>query len=389
LKFTMNKINLTLIFGTRPETIKMFPLISEIKKYPHLIDFKIVVTGQHREMLDQMLEIFKIIPDYDLDIMEQVQSLSQITKNSLIGIERILKKEKPNMVLVQGDTTTAFAGALAAFYQKIKIGHIEAGLRTNNKYYPFPEEINRHLTSVLADLHFAPTAQSCKNLLSEGVKREDIFICGNTVIDSLFLMIKKNHIFTEPLLRDKKIFEKKIILVTVHRRENWGEPLKNICQALIKLLDEHSDLLVIIPLHKNPEIRKTVNHILKDRRDILLLDTLDYGDMINLMSKIYIILTDSGGIQEEAPSLGKPIFVLRDETERPEAVEAGVVKLIGTNQERIVSEVNIILTNKDKYMEMAKRINPYGDGKASKRIIEKILGYFNLIDQFPDEFQAR
>ncbi|NCO23741.1 MAG: UDP-N-acetylglucosamine 2-epimerase (non-hydrolyzing) [Candidatus Infernicultor aquiphilus] len=385
----MNKINLTLIFGTRPETIKMFPLISEIKKYPHLIDFKIVVTGQHREMLDQMLEIFKIIPDYDLDIMEQVQSLSQITKNSLIGIERILKKEKPNMVLVQGDTTTAFAGALAAFYQKIKIGHIEAGLRTNNKYYPFPEEINRHLTSVLADLHFAPTAQSCKNLLSEGVKREDIFICGNTVIDSLFLMIKKNHIFTEPLLRDKKIFEKKIILVTVHRRENWGEPLKNICQALIKLLDEHSDLLVIIPLHKNPEIRKTVNHILKDRRDILLLDTLDYGDMINLMSKIYIILTDSGGIQEEAPSLGKPIFVLRDETERPEAVEAGVVKLIGTNQERIVSEVNIILTNKDKYMEMAKRINPYGDGKASKRIIEKILGYFNLIDQFPDEFQAR
>jgi UDP-N-acetylglucosamine 2-epimerase (non-hydrolysing) len=385
----MNKINLTLIFGTRPETIKMFPLISEIKKYPHLIDFKIVVTGQHREMLDQMLEIFKIIPDYDLDIMEQVQSLSQITKNSLIGIERILKKERPNMVLVQGDTTTTFAGALAAFYQKIKIGHIEAGLRTNNKYYPFPEEINRHLTSVLADLHFAPTAQSCKNLLSEGVKREDIFICGNTVIDSLFLMIKKNHIFTEPLLRDKKIFEKKIILVTVHRRENWGEPLKKICQALIKLLDEHSDLFVIIPLHKNPEIRKTVNHILKDRRDILLLDTLDYGDMINLMSKIYIILTDSGGIQEEAPSLGKPIFVLRDETERPEAVEAGVVKLIGTNKERIVSEVNIILTNKDKYMEMAKRINPYGDGKASKRIIKKILCYFNLIDQFPDEFKAR
>lgn len=384
----MNKINLTLIFGTRPETIKMFPLISEIKKYPHLIDFKIVVTGQHREMLDQMLEVFKIIPDYDLDIMEQVQSLSQITKNSLIGIERILKKERPNMVLVQGDTTTTFAGALAAFYQKIKIGHIEAGLRSNNKYYPFPEEINRHLTSVLADLHFAPTAQSCKNLLSEGVKREDIFICGNTVIDSLFLMIKKNHIFTEPLLRDKKIFEKKIILVTVHRRENWGEPLKKICQALIKLLDEHSDLFVIIPLHKNPEIRKTVNHILKDRRDILLLDTLDYGDMINLMSKIYIILTDSGGIQEEAPSLGKPIFVLRDETERPEAVEAGVVKLIGTNKERIVSEVNIILTNKDKYMEMAKRINPYGDGKASKRIIKKILCYFNLIDQFPDEFQA-
>ncbi len=385
----MNKISLTLIFGTRPETIKMFPIIYEIKKYPHLIDCRIIVSGQHREMLDQMLEIFQIKPDYDLDIMEQNQSLSNITKNSLLGIEKILKKEKPSMVLVQGDTTTTFAGALAAFYQKIRIGHVEAGLRTNNKYYPFPEEVNRHITSVLADLHFAPTRQSCKNLLSEGVKREDIFICGNTVIDSLFLMIKKNYIFREPLLKDKKIFEKKIILVTMHRRENWGEPLREICRAINKIIDEHSNVSVIFPLHKNPEIRRNVKEILQNKKDILLLDTLDYDDMINLMSKSYIMLTDSGGIQEEGPSLGKPVLVLRDETERPEAVEAGVVKLIGTNEERVCSEVNTLLNRRDKYIEMSKNINPYGDGKASERIVKKILNNFNLINQSPDEFKAK
>ena len=385
----MNKISLTLIFGTRPETIKMFPIIYEIKKYPHLIDCRIIVSGQHREMLDQMLEIFQIKPDYDLDIMEQGQSLSNITKNNLIGIEKILKKEKPSMVLVQGDTTTTFAGALAAFYQKIRIGHVEAGLRTNNKYYPFPEEVNRHITSVLADLHFAPTRRSCKNLLSEGVKREDIFICGNTVIDSLFLMIKKNYIFREPLLKDKKIFEKKIILVTMHRRENWGEPLREICRAINKIIDEHSNVSVIFPLHKNPEIRRNVKEILQNKKDILLLDTLDYDDMINLMSKSYIMLTDSGGIQEEGPSLGKPVLVLRDETERPEAVEAGVVKLIGTNEERVCSEVDTLLNRRDKYIEMSKNINPYGDGKASERIVKKILNNFNLINQSPDEFKAK
>lgn len=385
----MNKISLILIFGTRPETIKMFPIIYEIKKYPHLIDYRIIVSGQHREMLDQMLEIFQIKPDYDLNIMEQSQSLSNITKNNLLGIEKILKKEKPSMVLVQGDTTTTFAGALAAFYQKIRIGHVEAGLRTNNKYYPFPEEVNRHITSVLADLHFAPTRQSCKNLLSEGVKREDIFICGNTVIDSLFLMIKENYIFREPLLKDKKIFEKKIILVTMHRRENWGEPLRETCRAINRIIDEHSDVSVIFPLHKNPEIRRNVKEILQNKKDILLLDTLDYDDMINLMSKSYIILTDSGGIQEEGPSLGKPVLVLRDETERPEAVEAGAVKLIGTNEKRICSEVDTLLNRRDKYIKMLKNINPYGDGKASERIVKKILNNFNLIDQSPDEFKAR
>ena len=385
----MNKIKIAMIFGTRPETIKMFPIISEIKKYPNTIDYKIIVSGQHREMLDQMLEIFQIKSDYDLNIMEQGQSLSNITNNSLLGIEKILKKERPSMVLVQGDTTTTFTGALAAFYQKIKIGHIEAGLRTNNKYYPFPEEVNRHLTSVLTDLHFAPTKQSYENLLSEGVKREDIFISGNTVIDALFLMIKENYIFKEPLLKDKKLFEKKIILVTMHRRENWGEPLRATCRAINKIIDEHSDVSVIFPLHKNPEIRRNVKGILQNRKNILLLDTLDYDDMINLMSKSYIILTDSGGIQEEAPSLGKPVLVLRDETERPEAVEAGVVKLIGTNEERVYREVVTLLDSRDKYREMSKNINPYGDGKASERIVKKILYNFNLIDKDPEEFKAK
>ncbi len=385
----MNKIKIAMIFGTRPETIKIFPVISEIKKYLHLIDYKIIVSGQHREMLDQMLEIFQINPDYDLDIMEQSQSLSDITRNSLLGIEKILIKERPSMVLVQGDTTTTFAGALAAFYQKIKIGHIEAGLRTYNKYYPFPEEVNRHLTSILADLHFTPTTKSCENLLSEGVKREDIFISGNTVIDSLFLMIKENYIFREPLLKDKKIFEKKIILVTMHRRENWGEPLRKTCRAINEIIDEHPDVSVIFPLHKNPDIRRHVKGILQNKKNILLLDTLDYDDMINLMSKSYIMLTDSGGIQEEGPSLGKPVLVLRDETERPEAVGVGVVKLIGTNEERVYREVVTLLDSTDKYREMSKNINPYGDGKASERIVKKILHNFNLIDQSPDEFKVK
>jgi UDP-N-acetylglucosamine 2-epimerase (non-hydrolysing) len=340
-------------------------------------------------MLDQMLEIFRINPDYDLNIMEKGQSLSTITNNSLLGIEKILKKEKPSIVLVQGDTTTTFTGALAAFYQKIRIGHVEAGLRTYHKYYPFPEEANRHLTSVLTDLHFAPTRKSCENLLFEGVKREDIFICGNTVIDSLLLKLKENYQFREPLLKNKKILEKRIILVTMHRRENWGEPLRETCQAINKIIDEYPDTYIIFPLHKNPEIRRNVKEILQNKKDILLVDTLDYDDMINLMSKSYIILTDSGGIQEEAPSLGKPVLVLRDETERPEAVKAGVVKLVGTNKERVYIEVKTILNNKDKYRKMSKSINPYGDGKASERIVKKILYNFNLIDRSPDEFKVK
>ena len=385
----MNKIKLALIFGTRPETIKMFPIISEMKKYPEFIDYKILLSGQHREMLDQMLTTFRIQSDYDLKIMKKDQSLSQIFSKSVNGIEKILIKERPDMVLVQGDTTTTFAGAVAAFFQKIKIAHIEAGLRTNNKYYPFPEEMNRHLTSVLADLHFAPTEKSCMNLLAEGTSREKIFISGNTVIDALFSVVKKNYSFKEEALKNKDLFKNKIILITMHRRENWGKPLKNICQALIRILEDNPDTYVIFPMHKNPRIREAVNNILKNKKRMILLDTLDYKDMINLISKSSIILTDSGGVQEEAPSLGKPILVLRNETERPEALAAGVVKLVGTNGNKIVEKVNELLTNKDKYLEMVKKINPYGDGKASERIIKKILNHFNLISQSPIEFKAK
>ncbi|HER24290.1 MAG TPA: UDP-N-acetylglucosamine 2-epimerase (non-hydrolyzing) [Candidatus Atribacteria bacterium] len=385
----MNKIKIILIFGTRPETIKFLPVVSQIKKYSHLLECKIIVTAQHREMLDQMLEIFQIQSDYDLNIMKKGQSLSTITNNSLSGIEKILKKEKPSMILVQGDTTTTFAGALAAFYQKIKICHVEAGLRTHHKYYPFPEEVNRHLTSVLTDLHFAPTKKSCENLLHEGVKRENIFICGNTVIDSLLMMVKESHEFREPLLKNSKIIEQRTILVTMHRRENWGKPLRETCQAINKIIDEYPDITFIFPLHKNPEIRKNVREILHHKENILLLEPLDYDDMVNLMSKSYMILTDSGGIQEEAPSLGKPVLVLRDETERPEAVEAGVVKLIGTNKERVYSEIKTLLDNRDIYNKMSKHVNPYGDGKASERIVQKILYDFNLIEQSPHEFKAK
>jgi UDP-N-acetylglucosamine 2-epimerase (non-hydrolysing) len=385
----MNKIKLALIFGTRPETIKMFPIISEMKKYPEFIDYKILLSGQHREMLDQMLTAFRIQSDYDLKIMKKDQSLSQIFSKSVNGIEKILIKERPDMVLVQGDTTTTFAGAVAAFFQKIKIAHIEAGLRTNNKYYPFPEEMNRHLTSVLADLHFAPTEKSCMNLLAEGTSREKIFISGNTVIDALFSVVKKNYSFKEEALKNKDLFKNKIILITMHRRENWGKPLINICQALIRILEDNPDASIIFPMHKNPRIREAVNNILKNKKRMILLDTLDYKDMINLISKSSIILTDSGGVQEEAPSLGKPILVLRNETERPEALAAGVVKLVGTNGNKIVEKVNELLTNKDKYLEMVKKINPYGDGKASERIIKKILNHFNLISQSPIEFKAK
>ncbi|MEA2021238.1 MAG: UDP-N-acetylglucosamine 2-epimerase (non-hydrolyzing) [Candidatus Caldatribacteriota bacterium] len=385
----MNKIKLVLIFGTRPETIKMFPIISEMKKYPEFIDYKILLSGQHREMLDQMLTAFQIQSNYDLNIMKKGQSLSQIFSKSVNGIEKILIKERPDMVLVQGDTTTTFSGAIAAFFQKIKIAHIEAGLRTNNKYYPFPEEMNRHLTSVLADLHFAPTEKSCMNLLSEGISREKIFISGNTVIDALFSVVKKNHSFKEKALKNKDLFKNKIILITMHRRENWGKPLKDICKALIRILGNNPDVSIIFPMHKNPRIREAVNNILKNKKRMILLDALGYEDMINLISKSFIILTDSGGVQEEAPSLGKPILVLRNETERPEALAAGAVELVGTNDDKIVEKVNELLTDEDKYLEMVKTINPYGDGKASERIVKKILNHFNLVDQSPIEFKAK
>ena len=289
----MIKIKLALIFGTRPEAIKMFPIISEMKKYSEFINYKIILSGQHREMLDQILTDFRIHSDYDLDIMKRNQTLSQILSKSINGIEKILIKEKPDMVLVQGDTTTTFAGAIAAFFQKIKIAHIEAGLRTNNKYYPFPEEINRHLTSVLADLHFSPTQKSCINLLSEGISRNKIFVSGNTVIDALLSVVNKNYIFKEAALKNKDLFKNKIILITMHRRENWGKPLENICQALIKIIEDNPGVNIIFPMHKNPLIREAVNKILKKNRRIILLEPLIYRDMINLISKSKLLTNSS------------------------------------------------------------------------------------------------
>jgi len=384
----MSKIKIAVIFGTRPEAIKMFPVIQEIKSYPYKLNLKVIVTGQHREMLDQMLNALEIEADYDLDIMQPKQTLSKITKNSLLGVERVLQQENPDLVLVQGDTTTTFASALAAFYQKIKIGHIEAGLRTSHKYYPFPEEINRRLTSVLADLHFAPTEISCQNLLSEGIKRKDIFISGNTVIDALFLVKQKKYPFqVKNLFKEKELEKKRTILVTIHRRENWGEPLREICQTLSKLIDDYSEIMIVFPMHKNPEIREKVGKILGRKERVILLDTLDYPEMVQIMDHSFLILTDSGGIQEEAPSLGKPVLVLRNETERPEAVKAGTVKLVGTDTEMIYQAVKELLENPVRYSQMAQYRNPYGDGKAAFRIIQRILYYFGLVEKYPEEFK--
>ncbi|GAB4113614.1 MAG: UDP-N-acetylglucosamine 2-epimerase (non-hydrolyzing) [Candidatus Caldatribacteriota bacterium] len=384
----MKKIKIAVIFGTRPEAIKVYPVIQEIKKYSDKLDLRIIVTAQHREMLDQMLKTFKIKPDYDLNIMQEKQTLTQITKNSLQGIEEILKIEKPDMVLVQGDTTTTFTAALAAFYQRIKIGHIEAGLRTRDKYYPFPEEINRRLTTVLADLHFVPTQNSCQNLLSEGIKRENIYISGNTVIDTLFLI--RNRKYSSKLkniFKNEKLEDKRFILVTAHRRENWGVPLYEICQALSQLVKDYPEITIIFPVHKNPLIKTRVQKILGNKERVILLDTLDYPDMVKIMLCSYIILTDSGGIQEEAPSLGKPVLVLRNETERPEAVDAGVVKVIGTNAGKIYQEVKELLDFPEKYAIMAQYLNPYGDGKAAFRIIQRILYYYDLKTKYPEEFK--
>ncbi len=384
----MSKIKIAVIFGTRPEAIKIFPIIQEIKKYSDKLDLKVIVTAQHREMLDQVLKTFEIEPDYDLNIMQEKQTLSQITKNSIQGIEDILKKEKPDMVLVQGDTTTTFTAALAAFYQKIKIGHIEAGLRTRDKYYPFPEEINRRLTTVLADLHFVPTQNSCQNLLSEGIKRENIYISGNTVIDTLFLI--RNRKYSSKLkniFKNENLNDKRLILVTTHRRENWGVPLSEICEALSQLVKDYPEIAIIFPVHKNPGIRTKVQKILENKERVILLDTLDYPDMVKIMVRSSIILTDSGGIQEEAPSLGKPVLVLRKETERPEAVDAGVVKVIGTESNKIYQEVKELLDFPEKYAMMAQCLNPYGDGKAAIRIIQRILYYYGLKIKYPEEFK--
>ena len=381
----MSKKKIITIFGTRPEAIKMAPLIKELEKRED-IESKVCVTAQHREMLDQVLELFDIKPDFDLNIMQTKQTLTGITNRVLEGLEEVFIEEKPDMILVHGDTTTTFAGSLAAFYQQIKVGHVEAGLRTFNKYFPFPEEMNRKLTGSLADLHFAPTKGSKENLLREGIKENDIYITGNTVIDAMKHTVEENYIFENEELNDID-FSKKVIMITAHRRENWGEGVQNICIALNKIVEENSDVELVYLVHLNPVVKDVVFERLGGKERIHLLSPLDTKETHNLMNKSFMVMTDSGGLQEEAPHLGKPVLVLRDVTERPEAVEAGTVKLVGTDINKIVNEANELLRNPEAYLKMSKSINPYGDGIASKRIVEAILRYFDLSSKEVEEFK--
>lgn len=369
-----------LVFGTRPEAIKMVPIIKALKRDKNF-DAKVCVTAQHREMLDQVLEIFDILPDYDLNVMKPKQDLFDVTSNVMLGMRTVLSDFKPNIVLVHGDTTTTSATTLAAFYQKIKVGHIEAGLRTNNIYSPWPEEANRQITSVIANLHFAPTRTSQNNLLKENKDKENILICGNTVIDTLFLVLDriekdsalKNKIINDISKQYELKNEKKIILITGHRRENFGEGFIEICKAIKMIADNNPAIDIVYPVHLNPNVQKPVRKMLSDSHNIFLIDPMPYQSFIYIMSKSYFIITDSGGIQEEAPSLGKPVLVMRDTTERPEAVESGTVKLVGTNSQTIFEQSQMLLDDENEYKKMSKAHNPYGDGFASKRIVDFIL----------------
>ncbi|WP_252224389.1 UDP-N-acetylglucosamine 2-epimerase (non-hydrolyzing) [Clostridium sp. ZBS2] len=381
----MSKKKVITIFGTRPEAIKMAPLVQELKKREE-IESKVCVTAQHREMLDQVLELFNIKPDFDLNIMKTRQTLTGITNKVLEGLEEIFEQEKPDMILVHGDTTTTFAGALAAFYKQIKVGHVEAGLRTFNKYFPFPEEMNRRLTGNLSDLHFAPTKSSKENLLKEGVSEDIIYITGNTVIDAMKYTVEENYEFENDEL--KKIdFNKKVIMVTAHRRENWGEGINNICDSLKQIVLNNEDVELVYLVHLNPIVKDVVFEKLGNLDRVHLLPPLDTKETHNLMNKSYLVMTDSGGLQEEAPHLGKPVLVLRDVTERPEAVQYGTVKLVGTDVEKIVSEANKLLNDVDAYSNMSKAVNPYGDGVASIRIVDSILRYFELSEKEVEEFK--
>jgi UDP-N-acetylglucosamine 2-epimerase (non-hydrolysing) len=379
----MDKKRIALVFGTRPEAIKMAPVAYALKNV-EFFELQIVLTAQHRELLDQVMEIFKLKADYDLNIMQEKQTLTQITVRVLEGLERIWQKDTPDMVLVHGDTTTTFAASLAAFYKKIPIGHVEAGLRTYDKYQPYPEEMNRHLTGVLSDLHFAPTRRAKENLLKENVPSNNVFVTGNTVIDALLFVYNTLDKFEINL--PVEIPKGKYILVTSHRRENWGKPLENIALALKEILNEFEDLYIVYPVHPNPIIRDTVNSILGNEKRAILISPVDYVTMVYLIANCKLVLTDSGGLQEEAPSLGKPVLVLRGVTERPEAVEAGTVKIIGTDRQRIVEEVRKLLLDKDEYNKMAKALNPYGDGKASERIRDILIYYFGFSSSLPIEF---
>lgn len=371
----MIRIKVMTIFGTRPEAIKMAPLVKALEQCES-IESIVCVTAQHREMLDQVLEIFEITPDYDLNIMQQRQSLTGITARVLEGLDEVMKKVCPDIVLVHGDTTTTFAASLAAFYNKIKVGHVEAGLRTFDKYFPYPEEINRKLTGSIADLHFAPTITNKQNLINENVQEDRIFVTGNTVIDALNTTVSRDYAFETEILRKLDYTKRKIILVTAHRRENLGEPLENICNALKALVHQYEDVEIVYPVHLNPAVKETAFAILGDLPRTHLIAPLNVQELHNLMHKSYMVLTDSGGLQEEAPSLGKPVLVLRNETERPEAVEAGTVKVAGVDRDNIFQMASALIEDRAAYDKMAKAVNPYGDGHACERIVKAILDVF-------------
>ena len=368
----MDRLKVMTIFGTRPEAIKMAPLVLELQKHSERIESIVAVTAQHRQMLDQVLEIFEITPDYDLNIMKDRQTLSEVTRRGLEGLDEIMQEVKPNIVLVHGDTTTTFVAGLAAFYNQIAIGHVEAGLRTWNKLSPFPEEMNRQLTGVMADLHFSPTEQSARNLLAENNPEEAIYVTGNTAIDALKTTVKQDY--SHPIL--DTVGNDRLILVTAHRRENLGEPMRNIFRAINRLVQKYNDVQVVYPVHMNPVVRKLATDILGDADRIHLTRPLDVIDFHNIAARSYLILTDSGGVQEEAPSLGVPVVVLRETTERPEGIKVGTLKLAGTDEESIFNLADELLANKEAYDKMAKASNPYGDGYASERIVAAILAYF-------------
>jgi len=368
-----SKYKVMIIFGTRPEAIKLIPVILNLRKHSDKIETRIVVTAQHREMLDQPLDLFNIKPDLDLDIMKDKQSLFDITANVINGLENVFKSEAPDLILVQGDTTTTFVSSLGAYYMKIPVGHVEAGLRTYNKFNPFPEEMNRSLTGRIADFHFAPTQRARTALIEEGVNPECIWVTGNTVIDALLMTVSKEYTFSNETLEKIDFKRRKVITLTTHRRESFGSPMENTLLALKDIVERNPNTDVVFPVHYNPNVRDAVDKVISGTDRIYLVEPLDYEPFVHLMNKSYLILTDSGGIQEEAPSLGKPVLVLRETTERPEGIEAGTAKLIGTNRRCIVEETENLLKNRDEYDKMARALNPYGDGKAAERITKIII----------------
>ena len=380
----MKKIKVMTVFGTRPEAIKMAPLVLELQKQSQRFEAITTVSAQHREMLDQVLDIFHIKPDYDLNIMHARQTLTDITSNVLINLDKILKEAKPDIVLVHGDTTTTFAASVAAFYNQIPIGHVEAGLRTWEKYSPYPEEMNRQMTDAMTDLYFAPTNQSKANLLKENHKEDNIYITGNTAIDALKQTVDKEYHHD---ILDKVSPDNKLILLTMHRRENQGEPMRRVFKVIREVVESREDVEVIYPVHLSPAVQEAAKEILGNTERIHLISPLDVVDFHNLAARSYFIMTDSGGVQEEAPSLGKPVLVLRDTTERPEGVEAGTLKLVGTESEKVKKEMEELLDNDAEYQRMAQAKNPYGDGKASERILDAIAYYFGVADKKPVEFE--